>query len=132
MELNALPSVEELCICEQPVTQTTKVRSIWWIIHKQAHVQNKQYFMFIALNYKYQYNNWIFFNRNHQQTHWSSTTISKGYTKNHAIKKMPIPSRTIVKCGKTAGLIGLTYRFIDSMAISWRRKKNRLQLNRFI
>ena len=30
------------------------------------------------------------------------------YTKNQAMKKMPIPRSNIVRCGKIAGLIGLT------------------------
>lgn len=37
------------------------------------------------------------------------------YTKNQAVKKTPIPNRTIAKCGKTAGLTGDTYLVIDSM-----------------
>ena len=40
----------------------------------------------------------------------------KGYTKNHAIKKIPIPSSTMVRCGKTAGLTGDTYLAIVSRA----------------
>ena len=32
----------------------------------------------------------------------------KGYTKNQAIKKMPMPSSTTVRCGNTAGFMGLT------------------------
>lgn len=38
------------------------------------------------------------------------------YTKNHAVKKMPMPRRSSVRCGKTAGLIGDVYRTIDSIS----------------
>ena len=47
----------------------------------------------------------------------------KGYTKNHAMKKMPIPSSTTVRWGNTAGLIGLTYRLIDSIDNDWKKQK---------
>lgn len=33
----------------------------------------------------------------------------EGYTKNHAVKNMPIASRTTVRWGKTAGFTGLVY-----------------------
>lgn len=36
------------------------------------------------------------------------------YTKNQAVKNIPIPSSITVKCGKTAGLTGETYLDIDS------------------
>lgn len=36
------------------------------------------------------------------------------YTKNQAVKKIPIPSNTNVRCGKTAGFTGETYLTIDS------------------
>jgi len=32
----------------------------------------------------------------------------KGYTKNHAIKNIPMLRSTTDRCGKTAGLMGLT------------------------
>lgn len=38
------------------------------------------------------------------------------YTKNHAVKNIPIPSKSIVRCGNTAGLIGEAYRTIDSIS----------------
>lgn len=38
----------------------------------------------------------------------------KGYTKNHAMKKIPIPRRTRVRWGYTAGFTGLTYLLICS------------------
>lgn len=36
-------------------------------------------------------------------------------TKNHAVKNVPIPSRTVAKCGNTAGLMGDTNLDIDSI-----------------
>ena len=45
----------------------------------------------------------------------------KGYTKNQAIKNIPIERSTMVRWGNTAGLIGLAYRFICSTNIaSWK------------
>lgn len=36
------------------------------------------------------------------------------YTKNHAVKNIPIPSNTTVKCGNTAGLTGEAYLFANA------------------
>lgn len=40
------------------------------------------------------------------------------------MKKIPIPNKTTVKCGNTAGLMGLTKRFIISMDVYKKRKKS--------
>ena len=48
----------------------------------------------------------------------------KGYTKNHAMKNIPMLSSTIDRWGNTAGLIGLTYRLIELTAISCRTSNN--------
>lgn len=39
---------------------------------------------------------------------------AQGYTKNHAVKNMPMASSTTVRCGKTAGFTGLVYLLIAS------------------
>lgn len=38
------------------------------------------------------------------------------YTKNHAVKNIPIPSKTTASIGKTAGFMGETYLVIDSIS----------------
>lgn len=35
-----------------------------------------------------------------------SLVLVTSYTKNHAVKKMPMPRSSSVRCGNTAGLIG--------------------------
>lgn len=42
--------------------------------------------------------------------------LATSYTKNQAVKNIPMPRRTMVKCGNTAGLTGDTYRDIDSIS----------------
>jgi len=44
----------------------------------------------------------------------------KGYTKNQAMKNIPMLSSTTDRCGNTAGLMGLTYRLIELIAMSCR------------
>lgn len=39
------------------------------------------------------------------------------YTKNHAVKKIPIDVKIVAKCGYTVGLIGDTCLTIDSILI---------------
>ena len=38
------------------------------------------------------------------------------YTKNHAVKNIPIPNSTTANNGKIAGFIGETYLVIDSIS----------------
>lgn len=40
--------------------------------------------------------------------------LKKGYTKNQAVKNIPMASSTTVRCGKTAGFTGLVYLVIVS------------------
>jgi len=44
--------------------------------------------------------------------------VVTSYTKNQAVKNTPIPSRTTVRWGNIAGLIGDTYLDIDSISIA--------------
>lgn len=51
------------------------------------------------------------------------------YTKNQAVKKMPIPNRTTVKWGNTAGFTGDTYRVIDSIS-AWKIIQNKSDVSK--
>lgn len=56
-------------------------------------------------------------------------TSREGYTKNQAVKNMPMASRTIVRWGNTAGLTGLVYLVIASSSCSQSKDKSGIKLS---
>lgn len=56
----------------------------------------------------------------------------KGYTKNQAVKNMPMASRTTVRWGNTAGFTGLVYLVIASSSCEPQQRERYNQVRQAI